>query len=230
MIKNKAQYHHGDLRKSLIATAIEIIIEEGLEKISMRRLGRRIGVSRTAAYRHFAGKSDLLCSIAEEGFIKMKKKIRQAHSETNDHVAKLMQQGVAYIEFAIKNPVYYRLMFGNILKIQDRTPDLIAAAAAAYKEIVDCVIECQKKKHVKPYDPHMIANMCWAMTHGISMLIIDRHVQSTNAFHDVPALLMENDDKKAIDLQKIAGYVNTTLFEGILTKNDRPGGPTKVIS
>jgi len=63
------------LRKTLIKTALDIISQEGIEKVTMRVLGQRIGISRSAPYRHFSNKSALLCAIGEEGFTELKKRL-----------------------------------------------------------------------------------------------------------------------------------------------------------
>jgi len=52
-------------REVLIETALEIADQEGLDALSMRRLGRELGVDATAAYRHLHGKKDLLAGVVE---------------------------------------------------------------------------------------------------------------------------------------------------------------------
>ena len=49
----KANYHHGDLRRTLLDQAALLLREEGEQGLSMRRLAARAGVSRTAPYHHF---------------------------------------------------------------------------------------------------------------------------------------------------------------------------------
>ncbi|HJG44106.1 TetR/AcrR family transcriptional regulator [Corynebacterium phoceense] len=46
-------YHHGNLKGELLRVAEEIGREEGPESISIRQVTRRVGVSLTAAYRHY---------------------------------------------------------------------------------------------------------------------------------------------------------------------------------
>ncbi len=57
MNKKRPQYHHGDLRAALLKVAAKMIAEQGIESLTLRALSERIGVSRTAPYRHFADKS-----------------------------------------------------------------------------------------------------------------------------------------------------------------------------
>jgi TetR/AcrR family transcriptional regulator, tetracycline repressor protein len=52
-------------REVLVAAALDIADREGLDALSMRRLGAELGVDATAAYRHFSGKKDLLAGVVE---------------------------------------------------------------------------------------------------------------------------------------------------------------------
>ena len=66
--KPPARYHHGDLRRALVDQAVRTIQRHGVERLTLREVGRQLGVSRTALYRHFADKSALLAAVAAEGF------------------------------------------------------------------------------------------------------------------------------------------------------------------
>ena len=61
-------YRHGNLPVALQAAARQILDENGLHAVGLRETARRVGVSATAAYRHFTNKEDLLASVAAEGF------------------------------------------------------------------------------------------------------------------------------------------------------------------
>jgi AcrR family transcriptional regulator len=52
-------YHHGDLRAALLEEAADMIAEAGAASVTMREIGRRLGVSRAAPYRHFVDKTAL---------------------------------------------------------------------------------------------------------------------------------------------------------------------------
>ena len=66
--KRANQYHHGDLSRSLLQEALRTIQKDGVAALTMRGVGSKLGVSRTALYRHFADKSALLAAVATEGF------------------------------------------------------------------------------------------------------------------------------------------------------------------
>jgi AcrR family transcriptional regulator len=53
-------------RDTVVTAAIALADEEGLEAVSLRRLGERLGVSAMAPYRHVRDKDDLLDAMADE--------------------------------------------------------------------------------------------------------------------------------------------------------------------
>nr|NQU92530.1 TetR/AcrR family transcriptional regulator [Bacteroidota bacterium] len=110
----KKKYQFGDLRFRLLKTASEIISKEGLKKLTMRALSNQVGVSRTAPYRHFENKDALLLAIAEEGFNELTIRYQKINRDKSlDSLSRLQNIGLAYVEFAIKNPGAFRLMFGQ---------------------------------------------------------------------------------------------------------------------
>src|SRR5262249_32822221 len=66
--KPAERYHHGNLRAALINAGLKLIARKGVRALTLREIGARVGVSRMAAYRHFANKDDLLAAIREAGF------------------------------------------------------------------------------------------------------------------------------------------------------------------
>ena len=65
------QYHHGDLKVSLIEAANTILLRDGADALSLRAIAAEVGVSHMAPYAHFKNKKELISSIAEAGFVQM---------------------------------------------------------------------------------------------------------------------------------------------------------------
>src|SRR5215475_6223629 len=61
--KSAKPYHHGDLRRALLDEALRTIQTHGVEQLKLRTVGERLGVSRSALYRHFADKQSLLAAV-----------------------------------------------------------------------------------------------------------------------------------------------------------------------
>src|ERR1044072_6986199 len=104
-------YHHGNLRRGLLDEALATIRTDGVEGLTLREIGARLGVSRTALYRHFADKRALLTAVATEGFRMLREQLVTAWQEGGRGRAAFESMGVAYIRFAGDNPAHYRVMF-----------------------------------------------------------------------------------------------------------------------
>jgi AcrR family transcriptional regulator len=169
--KSRDRYHHGDLRRALLDEALRTIQQDGVDALTLRTIGGRLGVSRTALYRHFTDKRALLSSVATEGFRLLTDRLLNAWNAGGTRGFNAM--GVAYIRFAMGNPSHYRVMFGGFVDNGPRDDDLMRESAAAFQALVDAIVALQREGAVRKDDPLQLAQFIWAAVHGVSMLIID---------------------------------------------------------
>jgi AcrR family transcriptional regulator len=118
-VKEKRPYHHGALRQALIDEGFHALEREGLEALSLRGLASSAGVSKTAPYRHFADKGELLMTLAAEGFGALADTLEAALAGAGELAADAPIAGIralyrAYIGFARARPALYRLMFSRL--------------------------------------------------------------------------------------------------------------------
>ena len=132
------QYHHGDLRRSLIAAALEIIEKEGLEALSLRAVARRANVSHTAPYHHFTNRAELLSAVALEGFDALREGIARRTAGIDEPRTALVEGCVGYVLFALAHPSRYRLMFSPELADPPSEP-LRSASTTAFDALVDAI-------------------------------------------------------------------------------------------
>jgi AcrR family transcriptional regulator len=178
----KRAYHHGDLERALVETAVRTIREEGVQALTLRSVGGRVGVSRTALYRHFDDKAALLARVAEEGFRRLHAALTGAIAEASASGADpLPAMADAYVRFARANPSHYQTMFGGFLTDWSRYPDLTTHADAAFNVLVDTIRDEQRKGRVLAADPIELAEISWSMSHGIATLGMARHLERTRA-------------------------------------------------
>src|SRR2546423_2801057 len=100
-------YHHGDLRRTLLAAAVEAIAEHGPAAISLRDLARRADVSHAAPAHHFGDKAGLLTAIAAEGYLLLAAALHDAAARTGS----FLEVGVAYVGFAVDQPAHFAVMY-----------------------------------------------------------------------------------------------------------------------
>jgi AcrR family transcriptional regulator len=173
--RKQGNYHHGDLRRAVIDTALHLIAEHGIESLTLREIAQRIGVSRMAPYRHFENKAVLLAVLAQEGFQAMHTALQAALDQVSSHPLERLQRiGVAYILFAVQHPVHYRVMFDASLSNRTIYPPLYQTAVKNFDCLVHVLIECQQARLIQAGDPKEFAQINWSLVHGLSMLLIDQ--------------------------------------------------------
>jgi AcrR family transcriptional regulator len=186
----KGAYHHGDLERALVEAAVRTIRDEGVQALTLRSVGLRLGVSRTALYRHFDDKEALLARVASEGFKRFHAALSAAIARAGEqHSDPLPAMGVAYVHFARSNPSHYQTMFGGVLTNWSRYPDLIQHAEAAFNVLLDTIRAEQQQGRIGPGDPIEFAEITWALSHGIATLGMARQLERTpTTVEDLAAL------------------------------------------
>ncbi len=98
-------------RGQILDTALDIIIEEGFNNLSIRKIAARLGVTATTIYNYYANKDELNLMIRVRGFETLHNLLleRSAPFETAEDRLSVMIR--AYVEFGLTYSSYYDLMF-----------------------------------------------------------------------------------------------------------------------
>lgn len=159
----RATYHHGDLRASLLTTAMRML--EAGEQFSLRAVAREAGVSPTAPYRHFTDRNALESALAAQGLRDLSADLRGGRALPSTP-AELAELAVAYVAFALRRPALFRVMFGNAC---DEGSDERVRAAA---EIHD-LLRAAATRVFPDADAEAVASAGWALAHGMAYLHMD---------------------------------------------------------
>ena len=197
--KPRRPYHHGNLRRALLDEAASTIRAEGVQRLTLREIGARLGVSRTALYRHFADKNALLRAVATEGFRTLREQLVAAWEDGGRKPAAFDAMGAAYVRFAVANPSHYRVMFGGFVDPKACEPELAAEAEGAFRALVDALASLQRDGSVRGDDTVTMARFIWAVVHGVAMLGIDGQLREPSAVEQLMKYSLERI-KRAIQL------------------------------
>ena len=178
--KRADRYHHGDLRRALLEEALRTIQAGGAGDLTLRAVGERLGVSRTALYRHFSDKQALLAAVGREGFRMLRRALSDAWERHGRGRPGFDAMGLAYVRFAVTHPAHYRVMFGGFLESCDKDAEFVEVAKAAFQVLVDSLVEQQQQGLVRTDDPLVLARFIWALVHGIAMLAIDGQLRGAD--------------------------------------------------
>jgi AcrR family transcriptional regulator len=190
--KRPGHYHHGDLRRALVQEALRVIQTHGADAVTLRGVGERLGVSRTALYRHFADKAALLGEVCLEGFRMLRLALLDAwepggtsddgsnEGGAADAMRRFEAMGLAYVRFAVDHPSHYRVMFGGVAT-REPDPALAQEAGGAFQALVDAIVTLQRAGACRPDDPLQTARFIWSVVHGVAMLAIDGQLERQGA-------------------------------------------------
>ncbi|MEV7515998.1 TetR/AcrR family transcriptional regulator [Streptomyces diastaticus] len=161
---SRVTYHHGDLRASLLASALELVEASGPEQLSLRAVARKAGVSPNAPYNHYADRSALLAALATHGFEQLRERMTAAvaEAEPGDEIT---AAAIAAVRHALARPGLYRLTVGHMCNDHPQT----RAAQDAVKEVVAASVVATSG------DPasEALCTGIWALVQGLVLLLVD---------------------------------------------------------
>ncbi len=117
----RSTYHHGDLRRALVAEASELARTSGPDAVTLREVARRLGVSPAAIYRHIADRDALLGEVAAMARDRLAQRMLDeveqvdAADPRDRSIRRFQAIGRGYIRFAHEEP---NLLAAAFLPIQ----------------------------------------------------------------------------------------------------------------
>jgi AcrR family transcriptional regulator len=177
-------YHHGDLKRALVAAAVDALGDAGPAAMSLRDVARRAGVTHAAATYHFGDKAGLLTAVAVEGYRLLGEELQRAWRGTGS----FLEVGVAYVRFAVTHRAHFEVMYRPELYHPD-DPALIDARAQA-------AVALYGTEHAT--DEQIAAGVAaWSLVHGVATLWLNGNL---------PGRL--GDDPEALT-RRVASYLRT---------------------
>ncbi|WP_414472994.1 TetR/AcrR family transcriptional regulator [Microvirga sp. M2] len=165
--RSASGYHHGDLRRALIAAGRELVARDGPAALSLREAARLAGVSHNAPYRHFENREALLAAMAAAGFADLRDALLAAAEAPPER--RLEELGKAYLGFALNHRSDFLLMFGSVLPIGQHS-ELRETAASAFDALRQAV--AADPSSTNP-EQEQRAIRAWALAHGLAHLVAD---------------------------------------------------------
>jgi AcrR family transcriptional regulator len=166
-------YHHGDLRRAVLETALDMLREEKGWQFTLREVARRAGVSHAAPYKHFPDKAALLAELAMIGFDRLRESLLAAKptkpKTLRDEIAPISR---AYVAFGTDNPALYRLMF-SAGEEKVAGMHLKERALAVFDLALEILRRGQAAGSIRKRPIEGQAAAWWGLIHGITMLAID---------------------------------------------------------
>lgn len=178
-----------NLREACLQEALAIIDTEGVERLSLREVARRLGVSHQAPYKHFPSRDHILAEIVTRAFDSFARHLDQRPRLDDPH-EDLAAMGRAYLEYAQAHPLQYRLMFGDLLPDLKTHPDMMRQAKHAFSLLSDGVrrVTALAAEPGSDTDTALDALFVWSTVHGLARILQSRALQTLALPPDVAKL------------------------------------------
>ncbi len=180
MTMDKVPYHHGDLKNALIKAGAELLAEEGVNALSLRKVAARVGVSHSAPYAHFPDKEALIAAIITEGYRQLFERIAATVQASQSEPSELlMEVACTYVQFGLEYPAYYKLMFSGVLENEQAHIDFVRISRASFGQLVELVQQCQAAGVLPDGPADVLAVSVWSLVHGFTSLLLERQISHT---------------------------------------------------
>lgn len=187
------------LRDRIIDAAAKILVDEGYQSLSMRRVAQAVGCSQMAMYRHFTNKEALTQHICTQLYKRFALKMNAELESEDDDWERLRRFIKALIRFATNYPDHYSLIF----LVRHSDPVVIADRERLGQEFIGGLSEIVRA--VLPNDTPAAA--------------VDTKLrQMLNCLHGTAALLIAHPKAYGLTKQKAIDDAETT-FRALLGCN-----------
>jgi AcrR family transcriptional regulator len=177
-------YRHGDLRRALLEAGVELARSGGPEAVVLREATRRAGVVPNAAYRHFAGREDLLEAVRAAALSALavameqelaRLRLRQGQEPAEQARGRLRAVGTGYLRFALEETGLFRTAFSKPAAAEgDRDPSKAGSSGLNPFELLGSALDRMAACGLLPPQRRAGAEyLAWSAVHGLALLLID---------------------------------------------------------
>lgn len=159
-------------RGAIVAAARSLIVADGLEALSLRRIAAQLGVTAPALYAHVRDKQDLLRALAEIEFDALVARF-DAVSDP-DPIVRIKGHARAYVEHARENPELFRVMFLFPPELSPATVPVgveLPGATRAFEAAAGAVEDAIATGAIASDDAVLVALTLWSGTHGVATVL-----------------------------------------------------------
>ena len=170
-MKQKRGYHHGNLAESLLDAVDQLASQFGLEAVTLRGCAKLAGVSPSSAFRHYADKRALITAFAARALNELSAYMLEAAERARLEGADPFRAvGLAYIEFALDKPAFFRAMWYEE-GIYSNDPVYLEATRKLADQLYGGFADTLPDDDDAALSPQEL--LAWSAVHGLASLFID---------------------------------------------------------
>ena len=156
--------HQQKLRQGILDDVSNLLVQEGVNALTMRRIAEMVGCSTTVLYTMFGNKQGLVEELYLRGF-EILRQFLAAVSYPGDSNSYIYALCFAYRDFAIANPTYYSIMFLKVIPEYTPNEANLKLGQDSLELLVQAIRDCITGKEIED-EAWEIARTIWATVHG----------------------------------------------------------------
>jgi AcrR family transcriptional regulator len=177
-ITERKERHREELKNDILQAAKQLFLENGFEATSIRNIAEKIEYSPATIYLYYKDKNEIIHALHQEGF-----KLLIQHFEPLANIPtafeRLKAMGRAYIQFALKHPDVYSLIFTMKEPLEHVEACEIEwhEGDAAFQLLMKTVQGCQEEGYFKGVEVVGMSFVIWSTMHGLCTLRTSGHLE-----------------------------------------------------
>lgn len=176
-------------KEEILDIAADIIMKDGYQSLSMRKIGSKIGMTAANLYNYYSNKDELNIAIRTRAGRILYEVLLKAYETGSDISEKIWLMAGAYIRFGLFKPNYYSIMFDMPTpKYADYVGTPLEKLAWEEKESseksLDLLEQCTRdfagEGYEIPNDPNLFVIIIWSQLHGLVSLYNNKLLAEVN--------------------------------------------------
>jgi AcrR family transcriptional regulator len=169
-IEKRRLQQREETRRAILDATEALLVAEGYEAFSMRRLADQCGYTAPSIYHHFGDKRGLIDALLEERFLLLVERMRGVAAD-GDPLDTLRRQLLAFVRFGLENPTHYRLLM--VPRLDEQSPPPRSSEAA--RELIEVTLQrLARRRRLQVADIEAAVQCIWTTLHGLISLHISR--------------------------------------------------------
>jgi len=171
-IKERKKREKENTRRLILEAAVRLFLNEGFEKVTMRRIAEEIEYSPATLYLYYKDKNAILHALYNEGFEELYTRQKTIVS-IEDPIARLRRHAEIYISFALEFPELYDLMFMMKAPLKGvKAAEEEDVGIRSYGLLRQNIKDCMDAGYFKGSEEETVSLAMWSFVHGMASLII----------------------------------------------------------
>lgn len=165
--------------KEILRVTLELLVQDGFSKLSMRRIANELNVTATTLYHYFKNKDDLLLTLVENSILQLAEALKENVQREADPLGKLEILADTFLNFAFEQPQVYEVIYMVRPEEMPKFPkQKFQEIRSIYEMLADIIREGVLTGQLDVEDPLISAYTLWAQLHGVVSVILSRRLDT----------------------------------------------------